>query len=157
MLTKKVASRFSVKKVFLKNWHKYFPVNIVKSLKNRIFYRTLADDCFSIEDLDPHSRLIWIQNRNKKFKFVTTQINLFRLRHIKAFSFCEILYLIKAFSFCEILYLINSQKQPSRGVLRKKCSESVQQILQENIHTEVGFQSFFATLLKSRFDVVVLL
>ena len=32
------------------------------------------------------------------------------------------------------------QKHPSRGVLRKRCSENMQKKLQENIHAEVWFQ-----------------
>ena len=32
------------------------------------------------------------------------------------------------------------QKQPSRGVHRKKCSENYAANLQENTHAEVGFQ-----------------
>ena len=47
----------------------------------------------------------------------------------------------------------NKQKQPPRGFLKKRCSKKYGANLQENTHAEVRF----ATLLKSHFDMGVLL
>ena len=35
------------------------------------------------------------------------------------------------------LSIVSNQKQPPRSVPKKRCSENMQQILQENIHAEV--------------------
>ena len=55
-----------------------------------------------------------------------------------------------------ILRCMKIQKQPSRGVLRKRCSENT--TLQENTHAEVRFQqSCKTTLLTSHFGMGVIL
>ena len=55
-----------------------------------------------------------------------------------------------------ILHCMKIQKQPSRGVLRKRCSENT--TLQENTHAEVRFQqSCKTTLLTSHFGMGVIL
>ena len=58
----------------------------------------------------------------------------------------------------------NSQKEPSGGVLRKRCSENIQQIYRRIPMTKCDFKKVasqlyccFATLLKSHFGMGVLL
>ena len=49
-------------------------------------------------------------------------------------------------------------KKPSRGVLRKRCSENTQQIYRRNTHAEVWFQQICkSTLLKPHLGMDVLL
>ena len=49
------------------------------------------------------------------------------------------------------------QKQPSRGVLTKRCSEKYVANFQESIHDKVQFKMCKATLLKSYFGMGVLM
>ena len=48
------------------------------------------------------------------------------------------------------------QKQPSRGVLKKRCSENMQQIYTRTPMLKCDLQLCFATLLKSHFGMGVL-
>ena len=51
----------------------------------------------------------------------------------------------------------NVQKQPSRGVIRKRCSENMQQIYRRKPMQNVISINFKATLLKSLFGIGVIL
>ena len=55
------------------------------------------------------------------------------------------------------LYILKAQKQPSRGVLRKRCSENMQQIYIRTLMPKHAEHSCKATLLKSYFGTDVLL
>ena len=60
---------------------------------------------------------------------------------------------------CRIILLPGIQKQLSGGVLKKKCSENMQQIYRRTPMPKCDFNKVacFATLLKSHFGVAVLL
>ena len=57
---------------------------------------------------------------------------------------------------CKHIYML--QKRPFRGVIRKSCSENMQQIYRRTHMPKYGFNKVaFATLLKSHFGMGVLL
>ena len=53
--------------------------------------------------------------------------------------------------------MITHQKQPTRGVLKKRCSENMQQIYRRTPMPKCDFSKVAATLLKSHFGMGVLL
>ena len=55
------------------------------------------------------------------------------------------------------MYKIQIKKQPTRVVPSKRCSEQMYQIYRETPMPKCDFSKVAATLLKSRFDVGVLL
>ena len=53
--------------------------------------------------------------------------------------------------------MLNLQKQPSRGVLKKRCSEKMQQIYSRTPMPKCDFNKVSKQLLKSHFSMSVLL
>ena len=53
--------------------------------------------------------------------------------------------------------MLNLQKQPSRGVLKKRCSEKMQQIYSRTPMPKCHFNKVAKQLLKSHFSMSVLL
>ena len=53
--------------------------------------------------------------------------------------------------------VIEVQKQPPRGVPRKRCSENMQQIYRRTLMPKFDFNKVVATLLKSHFGMGALL
>ena len=48
------------------------------------------------------------------------------------------IHIVRIFKF--LLFVLDDKNQLSRGVLKKKCSENMQQVYTENTHAEVRFQ-----------------